>query len=120
MMFLVVIFLLCVSVSVTASSGGITVVANVRGKKYTVVAETVEEFTEKTEGLADLQAGQQSVLFRGKVLNPEDRLEDIGVQENGIYNLLIMNLECYVVVCNFTSPILTRTSRNSVTWMLEL
>ena len=64
-------------------AGPVTVVANVRGKKYTIEAETVEEFTEKAESAAELEAGQQSVLFRGKVLSPSDRLEDIGIQENG-------------------------------------
>ena len=64
-------------------AGPITVVANVRGKKYTIEAETVEEFTEKAESMAELEVGQQSVLFRGKVLSPTDRFEDIGIQENG-------------------------------------
>jgi hypothetical protein len=64
-------------------AGPISVVANVRGKKFTIEAETVEEFTEKAESMAELEAGQQSVLFRGKVLSPTDRLEDLGIQENG-------------------------------------
>ena len=71
------------TVLATVISTGVSVVANVRGKKYSIVAETVEEFTEKAEQMAELEVGQQSVLFRGKVLNPSDRLEDIGVQENG-------------------------------------
>lgn len=82
----ILIVLVCLALIcsvIAAASAGITVVANVRGKKYTIVAETVEEFTEKAEAMAELEAGQQSVLFRGKVLSPEDRLEDIGVQENG-------------------------------------
>jgi uncharacterized ubiquitin-like protein YukD len=74
--------------SVVANAGGISVVANVRGKKYTIVAETVAEFTEKAEAMAELEAGQQSVLFRGKVLSPEDRLADIGVEENDVLNVL--------------------------------
>ena len=77
----------------TLAGGPITVVANVRGKKYEITAETVEEFTEKAESIAELEAGQQSVLFRGKVLSPEDRLEDIGVQENG------RNLRPVVIFC---------------------
>lgn len=74
--------------TVVANAGGISVIANIRGKKYEIVAETVEEFTEKAESMADLEAGQQSVLFRGKVLNAGDRLEDVGVQENDVLNVL--------------------------------
>jgi hypothetical protein len=58
----------------------ISVVASVRGKKYDIAdVETVEEFTSKIESIAGLEAGQQSVLFRGKVLNASERLEELGV-----------------------------------------
>lgn len=66
-------------VTLVYGNGSISVTASVRGKKYSVDASTVEEFTEKVETLAGLEAGQNSVLFRGKVLNPEDKLEEIGV-----------------------------------------
>lgn len=60
-------------------NGVVSVTASVRGKKYSIDAATVEEFTEKVESLAGLEVGQNSVLFRGKVLNPDDKLEEIGV-----------------------------------------
>ena len=63
----------------------VDVVASVRGKKYDVSAETVEEFTQKVEGLvAGLEAGQSSVLFRGKVLSLADNLEEVGVTTGDI------------------------------------
>ena len=71
--------LVLVAVMVVYSNTVISVTASVRGKKYSVDASTVEEFTEKVESLAGLEAGQNSVLFRGKVLNPEDKLDEIGV-----------------------------------------
>jgi len=58
----------------------ISVVASVRGKKHDVSeVETVDEFLHKVEGLAGLEAGQSSVLFRGKVLSGADKLEEVGV-----------------------------------------
>ena len=52
--------------------GGIPVIASVRGKKYEITAETVEEFTSAIENLVPgLEAGQQSVLFRGKVVGTQ-------------------------------------------------
>ena len=63
----------------------VDVVASVRGKKYDVSAETVEEFTQKVEGLvAGLEAGQSSVLFRGKVLSLAENLEEVGVTTGDI------------------------------------
>jgi len=51
------------------AGGGIPVIASVRGKKYDITAETVEEFTNLVESVVPgLEAGQQSVLFRGKVV----------------------------------------------------
>ena len=58
----------------------ISVVASVRGKKHDVSeVETVDEFLHKVEGLAGLEAGQSSVLFRGKVLSGADPWEEVGV-----------------------------------------
>ena len=55
------------------------VVASVRGKKIDIEAETVAELSEEVEEKCGLKASEQSVLFRGKVLSPDDKLEDIGV-----------------------------------------
>jgi len=66
----------------------VDVVANVRGKKFDISAETVEEFSQQVESVAGLEAGQQSVLFRGKVLDPADKLEELGVANGDILNVL--------------------------------
>lgn len=66
----------------------VQVVASVRGKKYDVTAETVEEFTSKVEEAAGLTAGQQSVLFRGKVLKATDRFDDLGVNAGDVLNVV--------------------------------
>ena len=39
-------------------------------------------------GLAGLEVGEQSVLFRGKVLSLSDRLEDVGVSSGDVLNVL--------------------------------
>jgi len=66
----------------------VSVVASVRGKKYDVVAETVDEFTTKVEEVAGLEPGQQSVLFRGKVLKASDRLDELGVSAGDVLNVV--------------------------------
>jgi uncharacterized ubiquitin-like protein YukD len=66
----------------------VNVVANVRGKKYDISAETVEDFCAQVESLAGIEAAQQNVLFRGKVLGPSDKLEDVGVSAGDILNVV--------------------------------
>jgi uncharacterized ubiquitin-like protein YukD len=75
--------LLLVAVAVQAMPP-ISVVASVRGKKYDIEAETVEEFTKKVEAAANLEADQQSVLFRGKVLSGTDVLSNVGVNKGDV------------------------------------
>lgn len=70
--------------ALAASTAPISVTASVRGKKYEVEAVTVEEFTEKVENIAGLEAGQNSVLFRGKVLSPSDKLEEMGISAGDV------------------------------------
>jgi uncharacterized ubiquitin-like protein YukD len=73
-------FIFAMIVAVVSAMPPISVVASIKGKKYDIAdVDTVEEFIEKAEGLAGIEAGQSSVLFRGKVLTVTDRLEDIGV-----------------------------------------
>ena len=74
--------------SLVAGMPPVSVVASVRGKKYDVTAETVEEFTSKVEEAAGLEAGQQSVLFRGKVLKASDRLDELGVSAGDVLNVV--------------------------------
>lgn len=75
------IAMICVLVlAVVSAMPPISVVASIKGKKYEVAdVETVEEFLEKAENLGGIEAGQSSVLFRGKVLTSTDKLEEIGV-----------------------------------------
>ena len=80
---------LAVAVWVVASAmPPIDVVASVRGKKYEIHAETVEEFTSKVEEAAGLEPGQQSVLFRGKVLSADNNLSEIGVTSGDVLNVV--------------------------------
>ena len=81
-LFSLLAFLLLVALA--ASTAPISVTASVRGKKYEVEAVTVEEFTEKVENIAGLEAGQNSVLFRGKVLSPSDKLEEMGISAGDV------------------------------------
>ena len=67
-----------------AYGSNINVIASVRGKKYEIEAETVADFTAKVESVVNLEAGQQSVLFRGKVLAPTDVLSDVGVASGDV------------------------------------
>ena len=66
--------------AISAAMPSISVVASIKGKKYDISeVETVEDFILKAESVAGIEAGQSSVLFRGKVLTASDKLEDIGV-----------------------------------------
>lgn len=84
----IVLTILAVALQLAYGRPPISVVANVRGKKYEITAETVEEFSEQVESLAGLGADQQSVLFRGKVLNSDDKLEELGVESGDVLNVL--------------------------------
>lgn len=86
-----VFFVLAIIVTFVALSSAmpaVPVIANVRGKKYDVKAETVEEFSEKVEELTGIAADQQSVLFRGKVLSASDRLEALGINAGEVLNVV--------------------------------
>lgn len=87
-----VLFVLLIVASLAAilaaGNSPISVVANVRGKKFEVVAETVGEFNERVEALTGMEASAQSVLFRGKALHPSDRLQDLGVSAGDILNVV--------------------------------
>lgn len=77
-------FLVLVCLPILSVYASINVIASVRGKKYEIEAETVSDFTAKVESVVNLEAGQQSVLFRGKVLSPEDVLSDVGVSPGDV------------------------------------
>jgi Ubiquitin family len=53
-----------------------------------IYVETVEEFTRQVEEIAGLESGQQSVLFRGKLLSATDSFEDLGIQNGDVLNVV--------------------------------
>lgn len=80
MTFAITLLVLAMVCAIVAAMPPISVVASIKGKKYDISeVETVQQFIEKAEDLAGIEAGQSSVLFRGKVLTVTDKLEDIGV-----------------------------------------
>lgn len=84
----VLLLLACVLLASVVAMPPVQVVASVKGKKYDVTAESVEEFTRTVEEVAGLEAGQQSVLFRGKVLKPTDRFDDLGISAGDVLNVV--------------------------------
>ena len=115
MSIILLLFVLLLSIlSLVYSNGGgsVSVTASVRGKKYTVDASTVEEFTEKVETLAGLEVGQNSVLFRGKVLNPEDKLEEIGVASGDVL-MVVKGKKRLPKVDNVSTSLTGETSSSS-------
>lgn len=76
--------ILLLLVAISAVYASVNVIASVRGKKYEIEAETVQEFTAKVESVVNLSADEQSVLFRGKVLSPADVLADVGVASGDV------------------------------------
>lgn len=77
-----------VLVSLCIASPSINVIANIRGKKYDISAETVAEFSEQVESLSGLSSNEQSVLFKGKILSSHDKLSDLGVGNGDVLNVL--------------------------------
>jgi hypothetical protein len=65
-----------------------SITANVRGKRYDVEAETVEDVCNAVEDACGLDAEQQSILFRGKLLSRESSLEDVGVSPGDTVNVV--------------------------------
>ena len=77
--YLLLVIVACVCLQMALCVPPMNVVASVRGKKIDIEAETVAEVSQEVEEKCGLNASEQSVLFRGKVLSSEDKLEDIGV-----------------------------------------
>jgi uncharacterized ubiquitin-like protein YukD len=85
--FVALIVILCVTLSWASSP--VQIAVSVRGKKYDLAAETVNEVLEKVKDMASLEDDQQHVcLFRGKVLANEDKLEDIGISAGDVLNIV--------------------------------
>lgn len=66
----------------------VNVIANVRGKKYEVSAETVDEFSVQVESLTGLEASKQSILYKGKVLSNNDKFDDLGIESGEVLNVV--------------------------------
>jgi hypothetical protein len=66
----------------------INVVANVRGKRYEVSAGTVQEVCNQVESLTGISCNEQNVLYKGKVLNSVDKLEDMGISAGEVLNVV--------------------------------
>ena len=66
----------------------ISVVANVKGKKFDIKAETVDEVIKQVEVLANLESGQSNLLFRGKPLNSSESLIDKGINNGDVVNIV--------------------------------
>lgn len=82
------IAILLILVTFVAGKNVISVVANVRGRKFDLKAATVNDFMSQVEKLAGLTPGQQSVLFRGKLLGNNDNLSEVGVSNGDVLNVL--------------------------------
>jgi hypothetical protein len=87
-MMFVVFCLLVIFVCTMGAMQPVTCIANVRGKKYEVTAATVGEFSEKVESLCGISSSDQSIIFKGKVLRPTDKLNDVGIDAGDVLNVL--------------------------------
>ncbi len=58
------------------------------GKRYEVNASNVSELQKGIKDAAGLSEDQQSVLFKGKLLNPDDDLEGAGVVAGDVINVV--------------------------------
>lgn len=60
-----------------------------RGKKYSVNnVSTVSEIQKNVEALSGLTASKQGVLFQGQKLQPPDVLEDVGIEDGSVINIV--------------------------------
>mmetsp|Transcript_37585 Transcript_37585/g.49847 ORF Transcript_37585/g.49847 Transcript_37585/m.49847 type:complete len:292 (-) Transcript_37585:384-1259(-) len=67
----------------------IDVQVTLRGKKYTIPnVSTVRELQKSVEDQAGLSSAKQGVLFGGKKLKPSDVLEDMGVEDGSVINIV--------------------------------
>eukprot|EP00638_Chattonella_subsalsa_P003851 CAMPEP_0117757456 /NCGR_PEP_ID=MMETSP0947-20121206/14750_1 /TAXON_ID=44440 /ORGANISM="Chattonella subsalsa, Strain CCMP2191" /LENGTH=238 /DNA_ID=CAMNT_0005577369 /DNA_START=84 /DNA_END=800 /DNA_ORIENTATION=- len=80
----VIVLLFCVLATVSA----INVVVTLRGTKYDVSAEKVSDIQKEIEEQAGLSSTQQAVLYKGKILEAEDNLVDVGVSDGETLNIV--------------------------------
>lgn len=87
-MITVTFILLAFLASIVFAMPPINVVANVRGKKYDVTAETVSEFSTEIETLTGIESSQQNVLYKGKLLAPNDKFDDLGISPGEVLSVV--------------------------------
>lgn len=67
----------------------VDVSVTLRGKKYDVPhVSTVSEVQSSVEELSGLAASKQGVLFGGQKLRPADVLEDVGIEDGSVINIV--------------------------------
>lgn len=71
-----------------AAAGPVNVNVTLRGKKYQVNGASVGEIQAEMEKVAGLHKGQQSVLYKGKLLSSDDDLAAAGVTDGDTINVV--------------------------------
>lgn len=76
-------------VLVSGAAKFVDVSVTLRGKKYSVPnVSTVSEIQQSVEDLSGLAASKQGVLFGGQKLKPTDVLEDVGIEDGSVINIV--------------------------------
>lgn len=71
------------------SNGGINVSVTLRGKKYELTdVKTVSDIQQNMEELSGLSAKKQSILHKSNKLNSNDVLEEVGVSDGDLINII--------------------------------
>jgi len=66
----------------------VNVIVTLRGNKYEVSANTVSEIQKQIEEKAGLSSVQQAVLYKGKILEAEDALSEVGIADGDTLNIV--------------------------------
>lgn len=75
-------------VGVACGMPSMNIVANVRGKRFEVTGETVQEISKQVESFTGIKASEQSIMYRGKILNPSDNLAEVGLSPGEVVNVV--------------------------------
>lgn len=87
MKFLLFFFFLALVLALSLAKKPVKVVALVRGKKYEVEAETVEQLQNKVESLTGISSNDQTVFLKGKLLTSSSNLSESGVKNGDVLNV---------------------------------
>ncbi|EWM21355.1 conserved unknown protein [Nannochloropsis gaditana] len=85
---LVVTLLCCCLTNIFGTAAPVNVVVTLRGKKYDLSAESVQDIQAQMEGKSGLKPGQQAILFKGKQLGASESLSAAGVVEGDTLNIV--------------------------------